>query len=132
MSSVRRAPDRPPKLAQRRAVERLLTELPEKGAIPRRDGELAFEAPWEVRALGMAVELHQEGHFPWSALQSELVAVIQQWEEASPGKRTGWSYYRHFARALEHVAARRGLVDAQELDLRTNEFLAGRRDPRHR
>ena len=129
---ARRAPDRPPDLAQRRAVERLLSELPEAGAIPRKDGELAFDAPWEVRALGMAVQLHEDGRFPWADFQAELVGAISEWEEASPGEREGWSCYRYFVRALERLAEDRGLLDAAEVDSRTQEFLTGQRDPRHR
>lgn len=127
-----RTPYRPPDLAERRAVERLLEQLPEAGAIPRREGELAFTAPWEVRALGMAVELHGRDRFGWSDLQSELVTSIREWEEASRDERGEWSYYRCFVRALERLVEERGLVDAKELDERTHEFLTGQRDPRHR
>ena len=101
---ARRAPDRPPDLAERRALERLLSDLPDTGAIPRREGELAFDAPWEVRALGMAVKLHEDGRFPWSDFQARLVDEIGEWEQTGPGEREGWSYYRHFVRALERLA----------------------------
>jgi nitrile hydratase accessory protein len=127
----RRAPDRPPDLAGRRAIERLLGDLPDAGAIPRKEGELAFDAPWEVRALGMAVKLHGEGHFPWADFQSQLVNAIGEWEQAPSGDRPEWSYYRYFVRALERLAEERGLVDRDELEVRTQEYLTGKRDPRH-
>lgn len=132
MPSTRRAPDRPPDLAERRAIERLLAQLPEAGAIPRKEGELAFDAPWEVRALGMAVQLQEDGRFPWSDFQSELVGAIREWEEAAPGERGDWSYYRYFVRALERLAEERGLVDGDEVEARTQEYLSGQRDPKHR
>lgn len=128
----RRAPDRPPDLGPRKAIERLVAQLPEAGAIPRKEGELSFEAPWEVRALGMAVKLHEDGRFGWSDFQSQLVEEIGEWEQTSPEQRDDWSYYRYFVRALERLAEERGLVDAAEVDARTSEFLSGRRDPKHR
>jgi nitrile hydratase accessory protein len=113
-------------------VERLLAELPEAGAIPRTEGGLAFDAPWEVRVLGLAIELQGEGHFPWSDFQSRLVTAIREWEETSPGERGAWSYYRCWRWALERLAEERGLIDANELEELTQEFLCGKRDPRHR
>jgi len=127
-----RVPDRPPDLAERKAVERLLAELPNAGTIPRKEGELAFDAPWEVRALGMAVELHGDGRFPWSDFQDRLVGAIQEWEATDPGKRGDWSYYRYWMAALERLVEEQGLVDAAELEERAEEFLTGKRDPRHR
>ena len=127
-----RTPDRPPDLAERRAVERLLAELPEAGAIPRKEGELSFESPWQVRALGMAVELNQSGRFQWSDFQSRLVDAIREWEVEPAEDRGEWSYYRHWMRALERLAEEQGLVASEELAGRTQEFLTGTRDPRHR
>jgi nitrile hydratase accessory protein len=128
----RRTPDRPPGLADRRVVERLLAELPDAGSIPRDDGELAFDAPWELRALGIAVVAHREGHFPWSDFQQELIEAIQQWEAAPSAQRDDWHYYRHWVRALERLVSERGLADAGEIDSRTHEYLSGQRDPKHR
>ena len=127
-----RSVGRPPDLAERKSVERLLAELPNAGAVPRKEGELAFDAPWEVRALGMAVELHGDGRFPWSEFQEQLVGAIQEWEAADPGDRGDWSYYRYFVAALERLAEEQGLVDATELEERTQEYLTGKRDARHR
>ena len=113
-------------------MERLLSDLPDAGAIPRKEGDLAFDAPWEVRALGMAVKLHTGGHFPWSDFQSQLVSAIGEWEQAPPEGRGQWSYYRYFVLALERMAEERGLIVADELEARTQEFLTGQRDPKHR
>src|SRR5919202_1561460 len=81
MEAPRRQPDRPPDLAQRKAIERLLAELPEAGAIPRKEGELSFEAPWQIRALALAVAAHYQGRFPWADFQSQLVAAIASYRE---------------------------------------------------
>ena len=45
-------------------------------ALPRRNGELAFEAPWEGRAFGMAIGVVESLGLPWSAFQSQLIAAI--------------------------------------------------------
>lgn len=123
---------RPPDLVERRAVERRLADLPGAGKIPRKEGELAFDAPWQVRAVGVAVELHNQGHFPWPAFQSELAGAIAEWEQMSPAERGDWSYYRSWMEALEALAIEQGLVDRRELDEHTEEFLSGKRDPKHR
>ncbi len=45
-------------------------------APPRSNGELAFAAPWESRAFGMAVTLHEAGAFTWPQFQAALIARI--------------------------------------------------------
>jgi nitrile hydratase accessory protein len=127
----RRQPDRPPDLAERKAIERLLAGLPEAGAVPRKEGELSFEAPWEIRALGMAVAAHEEGHFPWPEFQHQLVTAIKEWEAAPADERGEWTYYRYFVRALERLAEERGLADTTEIDRRTEEILATQKQRKH-
>ena len=36
-------------------------------AMPRSNGELVFDAPWQSRAFGMAVSLSRAGYFSWDA-----------------------------------------------------------------
>jgi nitrile hydratase accessory protein len=117
----RRRPDRPPHLAERRAVERLLAGLPGAGAIPRKEGELSFEAPWQLRALAIAVAAHDQGRFPWSDFQSRLVAAIQEWEQTPAEQRDDWEYYQHWVRALEALVIEQGLADAEEIERKAVE-----------
>jgi len=128
--SSRRAPDRRPDEGARRAVARLVQDLPDADKVPRREGDLAFDAPWQVRALGLTVELHQQGRFPWPDFQSELVAAIDAWE-AAPERSGDWSYYRHWVEALERLVTTQGLLDRAAIDARTEEFRSGARDPKH-
>ena len=114
----RRQPDRPPDLAERRAVERVLGELGGTGALPRREGELAFEAPWQIRALALAVAAHDQRRFPWSDFQARLIAAIRDWEETPAGERSEWEYYRHWVRALETLVTEAGLAEPGEIDRR--------------
>jgi nitrile hydratase accessory protein len=73
-------------------------------APPRSNGELLFAAPWESRAFGMAVALHQSGLFTWPQFQAALIARIARWEaEAHVG--ASWVYYDHWLGALEDLLA---------------------------
>ena len=53
-------------------MTRLLADLD----VPRSNGELVFSAPWESRAFGMAVALHEQGAYDWDAFRDRLVAEI--------------------------------------------------------
>ncbi|MEW6472399.1 MAG: nitrile hydratase accessory protein [Actinomycetota bacterium] len=117
----RRSPDRPPNLAERRAIERLVAELPGAGAIPRKEGDLAFEAPWQIRALALAVAAHDQGRFPWIEFQQRLIAAISDWEQTPAEERDEWEYYRHWVRALEELIIDQALADAGEIERKTVE-----------
>jgi nitrile hydratase accessory protein len=85
---------------------------------PRSNGELVFAEPWESRAFGLALALHEGGAFEWEDFRHELIATIAVWDEE-------WSYYRCWLRALESVLAARGVVGRDEVDARA-VALAGR------
>ena len=126
-----RVPDRPPDMPDRLALERLVASLPEAGRIPRKDGDLAFDTPWQVRAFGMAVAAHRAGHYAWSDFQRELMWAIREWEDAPAEGRSDWQYYDRFVAALERLVLENGMVDEHEYEERTQEFLTGKRDPKH-
>jgi nitrile hydratase accessory protein len=129
---TRSEPDLPPGLAQRRAIERLVEELPTSWQIPRREGELSFREPWEVRTLGIVVQMHEAGHFAWSDFQSALVEVIGEWEAMAADERPPWSYYACWQQAAERlVVAGNQFVSPEEFDQRAEEFLSGKRTPPH-
>ena len=93
-------------------------------APPRSNGGLVFAEPWESRAFGMAVTLHEIGAFTWPQFQSALIARIAAWEQA-PAENTGWHYYHHWLGALEDVLASTGTVLPDEITARA-EMLAQR------
>jgi nitrile hydratase accessory protein len=78
---------------------------------PRSNGELVFAEPWESRAFGLALALHEGGAFDWEDFRQELIATIAAWDQ-------DWSYYRCWLAALESVLAARGVVSAAEVDHR--------------
>jgi nitrile hydratase accessory protein len=90
-------------------VSTTLLQLDVEGpaAPPRSNGELVFVAPWESRAFGMAMALHDGGLFEWEAFRQELIGAVAR-AEAGGGD---FSYYRCWLEALQALLASSGLVD---------------------
>ena len=111
-----------------REAERILAvEGPD--APPRCNGELVFAAPWESRAFGIAVGLHERGVFEWQEFRELLIDEIRAWERAHPDGDGDYSYYARWLAALERLLARKGLCSEAELEARRSTF--GARPPGH-
>jgi nitrile hydratase accessory protein len=93
-------------------------------ALPRSNGELVFESPWEGRAFGIAVALNEQALYPWRSFRDALVDQIAADEAA--GEPT--SYYERWLASLEALLLQQGLVSKEELDARTEEYATGERD----
>jgi nitrile hydratase accessory protein len=76
-------------------------------APPRRNGELVFEAPWQGRALGMAVTIVERLGLDWGEFQRRLIAAIAARPDAS--------YYESWVAALEALLVDHGVVSAAEI-----------------
>ena len=85
-------------------------DLQGASAPPRSNGELVFTEPWEGRAFGLALALHEGGAFTWREFSSELAGSIARWERAHPANEE-YSYYRCWLEALESLLEDRGIVD---------------------
>ncbi|HYI25721.1 MAG TPA: nitrile hydratase accessory protein [Thermomicrobiales bacterium] len=90
-------------------------------AVPRRNGEMVFEAPWEGRAFGMAVTLCNGKPFDWNDFRDRLVREIATAEEHGDDS----PYYERWLVSFERLLLETGLMTADELDARTAEFAAG-------
>jgi nitrile hydratase accessory protein len=101
-------------------VGRRAAGLEGAAALPRRNGELVFEAPWEGRAFGMAVALSERGACDWEHFRQCLIARIAE------GDRR---YYESWLAAFESVVVEQGLLDRRELEARAAEYRELRRDP---
>ncbi|MGQ0576994.1 MAG: nitrile hydratase accessory protein [Pseudonocardia sp.] len=88
-------------------------------APPRDNGELVFAQPWESRAFGMAVSLHDAGAFTWPQFQAALIARIKTWEDDPPPGEC-YSYYACWLGALEDVLAGDGTVFPDETTTRAH------------
>jgi nitrile hydratase accessory protein len=106
----------------------LIDDLPVGEAPPRANGEMVFAEPWEARAFGIALALSDDGYFEWESFRQSLIAAIGSWEAGHAADDPGWRYYDRWLEALEGMLLARGLVVADELDRRTEEFRCGARD----
>jgi nitrile hydratase accessory protein len=77
-------------------------------ALPRRNGELVFEAPWQGRAFGMALTVIERLGLPWAEFQRRLIDEIATNPDAA--------YWDSWLAALERLAIDRSLVSGEELE----------------
>ena len=89
-------------------------------APPRSNGELVFAAPWESRAFGLVMALHDGGLFEWEAFRQELIRAVAR-AEAAGGE---FSYYRCWLEALQTLLHDTGLVDVVAVEERAGELTA--------
>jgi nitrile hydratase accessory protein len=104
-------------------VDRNVSSMEGEVAMPRSNGELVFDAPWQSRAFGMAVSLSQAGFFTWDAFRRELARAI-----AENGQNGVDEYYLRWLDALEASLAGSDVYDRAALHVREGEFRAHLRD----
>ncbi|HLZ69206.1 MAG TPA: nitrile hydratase accessory protein [Dehalococcoidia bacterium] len=105
-------------------VDRLIADMAGEAAAPRKNGELIFEAPWQGRAFGMAVALHEEQLYAWEEFRQRLIGEIARADAG--GDPSG--YYERWLAAFEALLIERGVVSEEELTERTYQFDFGERD----
>jgi hypothetical protein len=71
--------------------------------IPRRNGELVFEAPWESRAFGLAAAYLATTGEGWGRFREHLIAAIADLPPETP-------YYEAWLAALEALLAEDGIT----------------------
>jgi nitrile hydratase accessory protein len=93
-------------------------EIPEEvafmdgpSALPRDNGELVFSAPWEGRAVALAVALVATTDMPWDAFRLRLVEAIADQPDRP--------YYESWAAALESLVVGVGLATPAALQAAT-------------
>jgi nitrile hydratase accessory protein len=87
--------------------------------VPRRNGELVFDEPWQSRAFGMALAMEAAGVFTWDDFRDRLKA-----ETAA----TDAPYYERWLTALQRVVVECNLLDADAIAARAAEYRALERD----
>ena len=85
-------------------------------APPRSNGELVFEEPWESRAFGVAVALHDAGIVDFEAFRANLIAEIAAWEATHGETDAGYRYYERWLTALERTLVTAGIVDPASVE----------------
>ncbi len=89
-------------------------------SLPRKNGELVFDAPWEGRAFGMAVIMHDKGAYQWNDFRDRLI------EELGDGATP---YYEGWLSAFQSVLLAQRIIERSEIDARAEDFRELRRDP---
>jgi len=69
--------------------------------VPRANGELVFEAPWESRAFGLAAAYVASTGGDWDRFRAHLVRAIAALPDETP-------YYEAWVTALESLLAEDG------------------------
>ncbi|HET7665661.1 MAG TPA: nitrile hydratase accessory protein [Mycobacterium sp.] len=77
-------------------------------SLPRDNGELVFEAPWQARALAIAVTLVENLGLPWDTFRHRLIDEI--------GKDAQRPYYESWCAALEAMVVDLELTTSEALD----------------
>ena len=78
-------------------------------ALPRDNGELVFEEPWQGRALGMGVVVLERTGASWEQFRRHLVAAIRE-HPPEPGESAATAYYAAWLDALKALLAERSLL----------------------
>ena len=87
--------------------------------VPRRNGELVFEEPWQSRAFGIVVALTENRTCDYEEFRQRLIASIGQWDRdrgATP--EAVYVYYERWLESLERMVTERGLVTEDEIRTR--------------
>ncbi|GAA4722227.1 hypothetical protein GCM10023350_00330 [Nocardioides endophyticus] len=100
-----------------------VSSLQDDVAVPRRNGEVVFESPWQSRAFGMAVALCRDGYFEWDDFRANLARAI-----VDRGQDGVDDYYLRWLDALEASLSGRGLYQRAELEAREHEYHVHARD----
>jgi nitrile hydratase accessory protein len=104
--------------------DREIADFTGPAAMPRRNGELVFNQPWEGRAFGMAVGLRDSRVFRWEDFRDRLEREIAAAGPADDGTR----YYERWLAAFEQLLVDEGLVSSKELAERADEYRTGQRE----
>jgi nitrile hydratase accessory protein len=101
-------------------VDRAVSDFDGAAALPRKNGELVFRAPWEGRAFGIGMVLNEKRVYPWNDFRTRLQDEI--------GRSTA-DYYESWLNALETLLVVTGVVTRDEVRRRAAEYQALERDP---
>ncbi len=79
-------------------------------ALPRQNGELVFDAPWQGRVLAIALAVVQHRGLDWDEFRQRLISAI----EADPTR----PYYESWTAALTDLVVDLGVASADDVDTR--------------
>ncbi|MYF18134.1 MAG: nitrile hydratase accessory protein, partial [Gemmatimonadetes bacterium] len=80
-------------------TDKNIATMETKNALPRENGELVFQAPWEARAFGLAVALNEQDLYEWREFSSQLASEIADAEQNNNPS----DYYARWVASLEEL-----------------------------
>ncbi|TMJ97274.1 MAG: nitrile hydratase accessory protein [Actinobacteria bacterium] len=83
--------------------------LAQGAPLPRSNGELVFEEPWQGRALGMAVVALERAGIPWTAFSRRLAEAVGR-RGYNPDESAAAAYYAAWLDALESTVDEAGIL----------------------
>ena len=83
-------------------VDPQVADMRGRAALPRNNGELVFDAPWQGRAFAMAIGVVDALGLGWDEFRKRLVAEI----DAAPDR----PYYGSWLAAVERLVADHGIL----------------------
>lgn len=106
------------------SVDRVVAAMAGEAALPRKNGELVFDEPWQGRVFGMAVALHEQGLYDWEEFRHALIAHVR----AAESRPEPFVYYEVWLATFEGLLADKGVVTREEIEETTYQFEFGERD----
>jgi nitrile hydratase accessory protein len=85
-------------------------------ALPRANGDLVFDSPWQGRAFGTAVATVSHLGLHWDEFRHRLMAAIAD----APDR----PYYDSWVVALERLVVDRGLLSTPDIEARSADLTA--------
>ena len=76
--------------------------------LPRSNGELIFEEPWQGRSLGMAVVALERAGVPWPVFSRQLALAVAR-HRYDPDEPAASAYYAAWLDALERTLREAGV-----------------------
>ncbi len=106
------------------SVDRVVAAMQGEAALPRKNGELVFDEPWQGRVFGMAVALHEQGQYEWDEFRQALIAEVA----AAEMRGAPFVYYEVWLATFEALLAKKGILTREEVEETTYQFEFGERD----
>ncbi len=88
-------------------------------ALPRRNGELVFRAPWESRAFGVAIALHDAGAIDFETFRLRLIVEIADHADDRGVGEDGVDYYERWLDALQCLLVEQEILSEAEIGERS-------------
>ena len=88
------------------------------------DEEFVFDVPWQARAFGLVVALHDDGEgFDWTNFRELLSDEVKAADpDMAPADALEEAYYEQWLAAFERLLIEEGYLTPEEIEKRAAEF----------